>query len=67
MSKKEGGIYYCNILLDNIKNQKKLKYIYFSVNEFNKPQYERKPMTRWINIENNIVNGVLMKHDGNFL
>ena len=64
--KSKDGAFFCTVDLDGTKTEK-IEYIYYSINEFQKPQYERNPMSRAIKTKNNIINGVLFKHDGNFL
>jgi hypothetical protein len=41
MTKKE-GLYFCSVEVDSV-NCNKLEYIYFGLNEFKKPLYERNP------------------------
>ena len=62
--KNNNGSFSCCVELGQ---KEKLEYIYYSLNEFSKPQYERNPMSRTIRVKNNIINGVLFQHDGNFL
>jgi hypothetical protein len=45
--KGKDGAYFCTTELDAVKNEK-IEYIYYSINEFQKPQYERNPMSRVI-------------------